>query len=64
MKHEFELSLRIVTSLAEVWIETSVTSTDGQVQKVTSLAEVWIETTELDYFVQFVIGHFPCGSVD
>ena len=34
---------RIVTSLAEVWIEITCVKLEDLEQRVTSLAEVWIE---------------------
>ncbi len=37
-----------VTSLAEVWIETSASRYGTDVNAVTSLAEVWIETLRYD----------------
>ena len=37
----------VVTSLAEVWIETLVCQENPVSAKVTSLAEVWIETDEV-----------------
>ena len=38
------LVIIIVTSLAEVWIETPVINIGIRLRSVTSLAEVWIET--------------------
>ena len=45
----------LVTSLAEVWIETDMSRLPCAFYAVTSLAEVWIETSELDYFEQLAI---------
>ena len=44
-----------VTSLAEVWIETSVIGMEEFSASVTSLAEVWIETRETYELNQFII---------
>ena len=39
--------IALVTSLAEVWIETSKLETGLPFKNVTSLAEVWIETNKV-----------------
>ena len=62
--HRWYRSGQWVTSLAEVWIETSLCCISLCNHPVTSLAEVWIET-KVDWEVQNEItSHFPCGSVD
>ena len=53
-----------VTSLAEVWIETTYKSDLERPRSVTSLAEVWIETLEVMRICRSLYCHFPCGSVD
>ena len=45
----------IVTSLAEVWIETRNMAYATATPSVTSLAEVWIETNILCIFVNFIL---------
>ena len=57
-------NLLLVTSLAEVWIETANRTRINVHQIVTSLAEVWIETGAQTGSGATASGHFPCGSVD
>ena len=54
----------VVTSLAEVWIETVKDLVKLLSVSVTSLAEVWIETIKTSFNVGDLVRHFPCGSVD
>ena len=54
----------VVTSLAEVWIETLKCNERHKRMTVTSLAEVWIETTYKSDLERPRSRHFPCGSVD
>ena len=56
--------IKVVTSLAEVWIEMPVTFESDFFPLVTSLAEVWIEITRRCRNITDWIRHFPCGSVD
>ena len=54
----------VVTSLAEVWIETGNVMQYYVLPGVTSLAEVWIETRIAVPGLDSTGSHFPCGSVD
>ena len=54
----------MVTSLAEVWIETANAARYASQLGVTSLAEVWIETRYGTDVNAKTTRHFPCGSVD
>ena len=55
---------KIVTSLAEVWIEIVISSKQIVGTCVTSLAEVWIEIVFVILHFLQPCCHFPCGSVD
>ena len=56
--------ITVVTSLAEVWIEITLTTNYIIVKIVTSLAEVWIEIWLQQPLLELDESHFPCGSVD
>ena len=56
--------MKIVTSLAEVWIEILLLLSACINSIVTSLAEVWIEMPAAGLITNNKTRHFPCGSVD